>query len=350
METKTYTLIKHPDGTVRPEPVWIKTGSSYGIRIHGFESQNTNETVLRVLTAIQSSGFALPSGGVQISIRPGSEPLSSHDAAIAAALLIATRQATAERNPENFVFTGQTLLNGEVRQANGCCELIGDSGMRLKGTDHCPDSCIMPWLNKKTEIIIPDGMTLVAPKEMACDTKTGNKTIPADNIEDLVHAIGGRTKNWSVIRDKTDNPRDVFRSYYNRKQWEHLSALWELEPGEDRMPMIRFLSGMSDEQLMMHISDTHEIEIRETTWLYKGSRCLFTENGNEKLVTIQEIPGPVSGPNMKICVSGGFSTKMVKLDDLKGFANERCPVCGKRMTLPKTVHGMKECTEGGHLS
>ena len=109
-------------------PVQVETLITKGIGIHlvGLADAQVKESLLRTVTGIQSRGHRIPGEKIVINIAPADlrKCSSNHDAAIAASLVIASGQAKAEDDADEFCIIGEVALDGHLRAVRGALATV----------------------------------------------------------------------------------------------------------------------------------------------------------------------------------------------------------------------------------
>lgn len=105
---------------VREVAVEIEITSGVGIHMVGMYDAHVKETLLRVITAMQSCGYRIPGRKIVIDIRPWEDGRMNDlhynelDLPIALGILCASKQITPKRG-NHYHFIGQLDLNGRVK-------------------------------------------------------------------------------------------------------------------------------------------------------------------------------------------------------------------------------------------
>lgn len=104
-------------------PVTVETQISSGIGIHlvGLADQSVKESLLRVVTALQSLGYSVPGKKIVINLSPADlrKEGSGFDLAIALSIIYASGQALVPEDLDRYVVCGELALNGDVRAVAG---------------------------------------------------------------------------------------------------------------------------------------------------------------------------------------------------------------------------------------
>lgn len=101
-------------------PITIEVGIDKGIGIHlvGLADAQVRESLLRVVTALQSLGYRIPGKKVVVNIAPASlyKRGTNYDLPIAIGILLASGQISInEKLLEQCVFSGELALDGTLR-------------------------------------------------------------------------------------------------------------------------------------------------------------------------------------------------------------------------------------------
>ena len=124
-------------------PVTVECEVTKGLGIHliGLADAATKETLLRVVTALQSQGYRIPGKKIIINVAPANlyKNSSALDLPIALALLAASEQISL-KDADKYVVVGELGLDGTVRVISGavccaCMDIEGLSGIVLPGRD-----------------------------------------------------------------------------------------------------------------------------------------------------------------------------------------------------------------------
>lgn len=151
-------------------------------------------------------------------------------------------------------------------------------------------------------------------------------------------------RNWSAIRDHL-NGRFGQRAFYTRQDWIEQCCEWcyggmpdkDLKEDElsaediEEREYLEWLNEISDEELMLYISENWEIEIRETTWLKEDNECYWRNGDNGVVVKILEVElnddGELTEFTDILCEHNGKTCKL-PFFSLYGLTDEKCPKCG----------------------
>ena len=120
------SIVKINSGTLRGTqfvPVTVETQISSGIGIHlvGLADQSVKESLLRVVTALQSLGYSVPGKKIVINLSPADlrKEGSGFDLAIALGIIYASGQAPVPEDLDRYVVCGELALDGSVRAVAG---------------------------------------------------------------------------------------------------------------------------------------------------------------------------------------------------------------------------------------
>ena len=120
------SIVKINSGTLRGTqfvPVTVETQISSGVGIHlvGLADQSVKESLLRVVTALQSLGYSVPGKKIVINLSPADlrKEGSGFDLAIALGIIYASGQALVPEDLDRYVVCGELALDGDVRAVAG---------------------------------------------------------------------------------------------------------------------------------------------------------------------------------------------------------------------------------------
>lgn len=127
------------DGELHPVTVEVAVSDGIGIHIVGLADESVKTSLLRIITALQCSGYHLPAKKIIVNIAPADLHKSgtAYDLPIAIGLLHATGQIDFE--PGDVLYYGELALDGRIRQAGGEAEVF-DFIRRNNGLVACAES------------------------------------------------------------------------------------------------------------------------------------------------------------------------------------------------------------------
>lgn len=125
---------------IQPVPVIVETEISKGIGIHlvGLADNAVKESLLRIVTALQSLGYRIPGQKIVINLAPADLRKSGawYDLPIALAILSASGQERLT-DLDKYIIAGELSLDGRVREVAGWMQLAELATQQGK-------TCIMP--------------------------------------------------------------------------------------------------------------------------------------------------------------------------------------------------------------
>ena len=103
------------DGKVVPVNVEVEITPGIGIHVIGLADNAVKESLLRVVTALQSLGYSIPGKKIVINLAPADlhKAGSGYDLPIALGILLESGQV--RFNSDDFVFYGELGLDGSIR-------------------------------------------------------------------------------------------------------------------------------------------------------------------------------------------------------------------------------------------
>ena len=116
--TTVYTAKTHENNPV-PVSIEITVSSGIGIHVIGLSDKGMKESLLRTITALQSSGYKIPAKKIVINIAPADLHKSGedYDIPIAAGLIAASGQKGLPFL-KDYVLVGRLGLDGSIYEAN----------------------------------------------------------------------------------------------------------------------------------------------------------------------------------------------------------------------------------------
>lgn len=109
-------------GAIHPATIEVEVSEGVGIHIVGLTDRAARESLLRVVTALQSLGYSIPGKKIIVTISPieAYRRGSNYDLAIAVGILVATGQIPMTDRLEdilyNCMFCGELALDGTIRE------------------------------------------------------------------------------------------------------------------------------------------------------------------------------------------------------------------------------------------
>lgn len=105
------------DGKVVPVTVEVEITPGIGIHVMGLADNAVKESLLRVVTALQSLGYYIPGKKIVINLAPADlhKAGSGYDLPIALGILLESGQVS--YNPDGVTYYGELSLDGKLRAA-----------------------------------------------------------------------------------------------------------------------------------------------------------------------------------------------------------------------------------------
>ena len=127
------------DGKLHPVTVEVAVSDGIGIHIVGLADESIKTSLLRIVTALQYSGYRLPAKKIVVNIAPADLRKSgtAFDLPIAIGLLHATGQLGYD--PGDVLYYGELAIDGRIREAGGEAEVF-DFVRRNNGLVACAES------------------------------------------------------------------------------------------------------------------------------------------------------------------------------------------------------------------
>lgn len=179
-----------------------------GIHLVGIADSATKESLLRVVTALQSDGYTIPGKKIVINVTPVvNSATDSLDLPIALGLLSASG---AEELPllENAVILGQLGLDASVRNVRGS----------LQAAEHC------------TTEFVPDGICIL-PTRNAVDALRTKAVIPPYGVDTLKQAVAILNGDKGVATERSS--KTLILSMQKESRTKQKTTFAELMPFDD---------------------------------------------------------------------------------------------------------------------
>lgn len=153
--------------------------------------------------------------------------------------------------------------------------------------------------------------------------------------EDEFETDSSEKRNWST--HEIFNDKDHRSAYkLTREEWIELCLKWS-EDRHDLPAQRKYLSSLSDENLIEFIADMHNLGIRETTWLEVGNSCLYQDTGD--IYTIKEIrlkDGRLTDDSVLVLTGRSGLDVEAFFCECYGLAGQDCPNCGNPLLVSDT--------------
>lgn len=149
---KLYSITVVP-GKIVPVTVTITISEGFGIRITGLPDSAVKETLLRVVTAIQSAGSTVPGKRIAIEVSPALPhklPYSQLDLPIALGLLAIKEELYTKTDINNRLIAGELRLNADVVEPQ-LCDCIDISQMAKLARSLGLKGLVVPSVLKKEQ-------------------------------------------------------------------------------------------------------------------------------------------------------------------------------------------------------
>lgn len=153
-----------------------------------------------------------------------------------------------------------------------------------------------------------------------------------DELYDIAKNI--TIRDWTCIKDN-DELEFGLRYKYTRKQWIEQAVEWL--PNYDEDELYKELHSMNDDELMSYIAETFSLEIIETTHIYVGNVVQWGKECGETPMEIKEIFVANHKVDDIVIANMNGDEYHVKLKDLYGYANVRCPKCSELLYVSDVV-------------
>ena len=145
-------------------PVVVETSVTPGIGIHlvGLADRALKESLLRVITALQSYGFRIPGKKIVINLAPAdlSKSGSSYDLPIALGILASSEQITPDNHIGDYIIAGELGLDGTVRTIPGGLVIASQAHKEGK-------RCILPRMSATEAAAVGCGRDVYAVDSLA---------------------------------------------------------------------------------------------------------------------------------------------------------------------------------------
>lgn len=199
MLTTLNTLKVDNEGTLVPVKVTVSVSAGIGVHVVNMKDSGIKEMLLRTIAAIQDAGYKIPGKKIVISFSEEITTLFSlTDAAVAIALLIATKQIKTVLKYDIINISGELRLDGSLKKPSFICPQYSTCVDRVeKHKGLCTACCFHQWPNETTKYNLPDWQMYLVPDDIDKDlfNDTDVYSIAQENLTDIIRILETPTKD-----------------------------------------------------------------------------------------------------------------------------------------------------------
>lgn len=199
MQITLNTLRLDNEGTLVPVKVTVSVSAGIGIHVINMKDSGIKEMLLRTIAAIQDARYRIPGKKIVISFSEEITTLFSlSDAAVAIALLIATKQIKPVLKYDIVNISGELRLDGSLKKPSFICSQYSTCVDRIeKHKGLCTGCCFHQWPNEKTKYQLPDWQMYLVPDDIdkVLFNDTDVYSIAQENLTDIIQILETSTKD-----------------------------------------------------------------------------------------------------------------------------------------------------------